>query len=226
MFYYWFPSSPEVIDALSNQLMNSVCVIPADQFLNQPQLLLQLFCTWILQSRCDSTVQDLLSSVLDVFQVTFNLAQCIIPKLEANMTANTAWKDAREPSGTLIAMSPCSSLHTYAVTCCSVTLGNFWAQGVTFTFWKRRRKERRCGGPFLVMEKITQTNQYKASWYKKEILLKGYTYRDLWMEARELLDTLLFWIRKKKPANKCCFFWSYQSSSSRQKHVATLQMLW
>lgn len=72
-------SSPEVIDALSNQLVDLVAVLRTDQIFDLLQLLLQLFDSRVPDSWSDSAFQDLLRSVLDVLQVSFDLANGVVP---------------------------------------------------------------------------------------------------------------------------------------------------
>lgn len=108
-------SSPEVINALSNQLVDSVAVLPTDQTLNLFQLLLQLLNACITNSWCDPAFLDLLHSVLDVFQVSFDLAHHIIPQMEAWMTLDALWEDTAKAASALITVLSCCSL--YALTC-------------------------------------------------------------------------------------------------------------
>lgn len=117
-------SSPEVINALSNQLVYPVAVLCADQILYLLQFPLQLPDARIPNSRCDPTLQYLLHSVLNVFQVPFNLANCIIPQLEARVTLDTLGEVASEAASAFIALLPRCSLPAFTHPCYPVTLGH------------------------------------------------------------------------------------------------------
>lgn len=117
-------SSPEVIDALSNQLVDPVAVLLTDQILHLLQLPLQLFDARVPNSWCNPAIQNLLHGVLDVLQVPFHLAHPIIPHLEARVTLDTLGEDSSEAASAFITALPCSSLHALACTCYSVTLGH------------------------------------------------------------------------------------------------------
>lgn len=117
-------SSPEVIDALSDQLVDPVAVLRTDQILHLLQLPLQLFDARVPDSRRDPALQDLLHGVLDVVQVSFNLAQGIVPQLEARVTLHTRGEDAGEAASAFVTVLPRRSLPAFARPCYSVALGH------------------------------------------------------------------------------------------------------
>lgn len=86
--------------------MDPVAVLRADQILHPLQLLLQLFDACVPDSRRDPALQDLLHSVLDVFQVPFDLAHRVIPQLEAGVTADAGGEGAGEAAGAFVAALP------------------------------------------------------------------------------------------------------------------------
>ena len=130
--------SPEIIDALSNQLMDPLTVLHAEQSLNQLQLPLQLFNAHISHSWRDATFKDLLHRVLDVLQVPLELAHRVVPQLEARMTLDAVREDASEATSALIAVPPRCSLLAHARTCHLVTLRHLRAQMVALTLWWER----------------------------------------------------------------------------------------
>lgn len=125
--------SPEVINALSNQLVDSVTVFRTDHILHLLQPPRQIFNVRITNSRCDTTLQDLLCSVLNVFQVPSYLTHCVVPQLEARVTLDAFREEASEATGAFIAPLSCSCLSAFARPCCPVTLGHLGAQRVAAT---------------------------------------------------------------------------------------------
>lgn len=103
-------SSPEVINALSNQVVDPVAVLRTDQILHFSQLLLQLFDACVPDSRRDPALQDLLRGVLDVFQVPFDLAHRIVPQMEARVTPDTLGEVAGEAASAFVTALPGCSL--------------------------------------------------------------------------------------------------------------------
>lgn len=109
-------SPPEVINALANELVDPVPVLRNDQILHLLQLPLQLFDACIPGSRCDTTLQDLLHSGLDVIQIPSNLAHGVIPELEARVTLDAFWEDAGETTSALVALQSSGSFPAFTRT--------------------------------------------------------------------------------------------------------------
>lgn len=127
-------SSPEVINALSNQLMDPVAVLCADEILHLLQLLLQFFDACVPDSRSDPVLQDLLHRVLYVLQVPSDLAYRVIPQLEARVTLDAPGEDTSITASTLITVPTGCSLPAFARSSHSVTLGHLRAQWMAVTF--------------------------------------------------------------------------------------------
>lgn len=126
-------TSPEVIDALSNQLVDPVAVLGADEVLHFQQLHFQLSDPRVPDVRHDPALQDLLRRVLDVFQVPFNLAHCIVPQLEARVTLDTAGEVAGEAASAFVAAFARCALPALARPRQPVALGHLRAQRVAVT---------------------------------------------------------------------------------------------
>lgn len=133
MFKDAVTSPPQVIDGLSNQLMDPFAVLRTDEILHLLQLPLQLLDTCIPIFWPDAALQDLLHSVLNVLQVPLNLAQRVVPQLEASVTVDAVREDASEATSALIAPHSCCSFPTFTRPRSSVALGHLRALRVTVT---------------------------------------------------------------------------------------------
>lgn len=107
--------TPQVINALSDQLVDSVSVVPTDQIPHQLQFRLQLFDTCVPNSWRDPVLQDFLCGVLNVIQVPSELAHGIVPQLEARVTLDAVGEGAGVAAGAFVATQPRRSLP--ALTC-------------------------------------------------------------------------------------------------------------
>lgn len=114
---------PEVVDALSDQLLDRVRVHATDQIPHLTQLPLQLLDAGVLGPGRDPALQDLLHHELDVLQVPPELAHVVVPQLEARVTLDAAGEDAHEATCTLVAVPSHCALPTLALARFSVTLG-------------------------------------------------------------------------------------------------------
>lgn len=90
--------------------MDPAGVLPAQQILDLLQLLLQLLDARVLYPRRDAALLNPSHKVLDVVQIPFDLAQNVVPQLEARVALDTLGEDAGETPGALVAALPGRSL--------------------------------------------------------------------------------------------------------------------
>lgn len=105
--------------------MDSFIVLVTNQILHLLQLLLQLFDSSITDSRCDATFQDLVSGVLYVLQVAFELTHHVVPQLETGVTLHAFGKNTGEAAGTFVTAFSCCALLALACSAGPVTLCYF-----------------------------------------------------------------------------------------------------
>ncbi len=131
---------PQVINSLAYYVIDSLSVSISNQVLNQRELILQLTYAAIADSRNLTHFHDHGNDILDVGQISVDLAHDIIPKLEAGMTWNALGEVSGKATGALITTSSRSLLITHTRSCYAVTLSNLGPQRVAVTLWSEREK--------------------------------------------------------------------------------------
>lgn len=96
----------------------------AEQVLHLYQLHLQFFDVHVPTSWHNRTRHYTLHHVLYVVQVPFELADCVIPQLEAWVTVDTCGENAHKTTSAFVTVLPCHSIFAFTFSSYSVTLGH------------------------------------------------------------------------------------------------------
>jgi len=141
-------TSPEVIDALPNQLLDPLVVLSSsvNQILHLLQLLLQLADALVADARVPPAplagLQDLVGAAADLRQVGLDLLDHHVPQVEAGVAGHTLREHARVAAGTLVAAPARHALPARTRPALPVALGCVRALWVAAALWEGERQEK------------------------------------------------------------------------------------